>query len=78
VLHERQRSVAPYDYSFFGGLEGWIEHVSAQFHCAAAGRASLHRARPHARMASNAIDYYDKKLAIATGMLATMGRLAAC
>lgn len=71
-VHGGQRAivkVTAYDYSIFGGLEGRIEHVSADSIVPQQGEPYY---IAHVRTASNAIDYFGKKLAIAPGMLASV------
>ncbi|HWI15131.1 MAG TPA: HlyD family type I secretion periplasmic adaptor subunit, partial [Burkholderiales bacterium] len=71
-VHVGQRAivkVSAYDYSIFGGLEGRIEHVSADSIVPQQGEPYY---IAHVRTTSNAIDYYGKKLAIAPGMLASV------
>lgn len=71
-VHVGQRAivkVTAYDYSIFGGLEGRIEHVSADSIVPQQGEPYY---IAHVRTASNAIDYYGKKLSIAPGMLASV------
>ncbi len=71
-VHVGQRAivkVTAYDYSIFGGLEGKIEHVSADSIVPQQGEPYY---IAHVRTASNAIDYYGKKLSIAPGMLASV------
>jgi adhesin transport system membrane fusion protein len=58
--------VTAYDYSIFGGLEGRIEHVSADSIVPQQGDPYY---IAHVRTNANAIDYHGKKLAIAPGML---------
>ena len=61
--------VTAYDYSIFGGLEGKIEHVSADSTVPQQGEPFY---VAHVRTASNGIDYYGKKLSISAGMLASV------
>lgn len=61
--------VTAYDYSIFGGLEGKIEHVSADSTVPQQGEPFY---VAHVRTASNGIDYYGKKLSISPGMLASV------
>jgi adhesin transport system membrane fusion protein len=61
--------ITAYDYSIFGGLEGRIEHVSADSIVPQQGEPYY---IAHVRTASNAIEYYGKKLSISPGMLATV------
>jgi membrane fusion protein, adhesin transport system len=71
-VHVGQRAivkVSAYDYSIFGGLEGRIEHVSADSIVPQQGEPYY---IAHVRTTSNAIDYYGKKLGIAPGMLASV------
>jgi membrane fusion protein, adhesin transport system len=71
-VHQGQHAVvkvSAYDYSIFGGLEGRIEHVSADSIVPQQGDPYY---IAHVRTASNTIDYYGKKLSIAPGMLATV------
>lgn len=71
-VHVGQRAlvkVTAYDYSIFGGLEGRIEHVSADSIVPQQGEPYY---IVHVRTAANAIDYYGRKLSIAPGMLASV------
>jgi adhesin transport system membrane fusion protein len=71
-VHVGQRAVvkvSAYDYSIFGALEGKIEHVSADSIVPQQGEPFY---VAHVRTASNAIDYFGKKLSISPGMLATV------
>lgn len=61
--------VTAYDYSIFGGLEGKIEHVSADSTVPQQGEPFY---VAHVRTASNTIDYFGKKLSISPGMLASV------
>ena len=61
--------VTAYDYSIFGGLEGKIEHVSADSTVPQQGEPFY---LVHVRTASNRIDYFGKKLSISAGMLASV------
>lgn len=61
--------VSAYDYSIFGGLEGKIEHVSADSTVPQQGEPYY---VAHVRTASNMIDYFGKKLSISPGMLASV------
>jgi membrane fusion protein, adhesin transport system len=61
--------ITAYDYSIFGGLEGKIEHVSADSIVPQQGEPYY---IAHVRTASNAIEYYGKKLSISPGMLASV------
>lgn len=61
--------VSAYDYSIFGGLEGRIEHVSADSTVPEHGEPFY---IAHVRTDSNTIDYYGKNLSISPGMLATV------
>ncbi len=61
--------VSAYDYSIFGGLEGRIEHVSADSMVPQQGEPFY---LAHVRTTSNTIDYYGKKLSISPGMLASV------
>jgi len=61
--------ITAYDYSIFGGLEGRIEHVSADSIVPQQGEPYY---VAHVRTASNAIEYYGKKLSISPGMLASV------
>lgn len=61
--------VTAYDYSIFGGLEGTIEHVSADSIVPQQGEPYY---IAYVRTATNAIDYHGKKLSISPGMLATV------
>lgn len=61
--------VTAYDYSIFGGLEGKIEHVSADSTVPQQGEPFY---VAHVRTASNSIDYYGKRLSISSGMLASV------
>jgi membrane fusion protein, adhesin transport system len=61
--------VTAYDYSIFGGLEGKIEHVAADSIVPQQGEPYY---IAHVRTASNAIEYYGKKLSISPGMLASV------
>jgi adhesin transport system membrane fusion protein len=61
--------VTAYDYSIFGGLEGKIEHLSADSIVPQQGEPYY---IAHVRTASNAIEYYGKKLSISPGMLASV------
>ena len=71
-VHVGQRAivkVTSYDYAIFGGLEGKIEHVAADSIVPQQGEPYY---LAHVRTASNAIDYYGKKLSITPGMLASV------
>jgi adhesin transport system membrane fusion protein len=71
-VHVGQRAivkVSAYDYSIFGGLEGKIEHVSADSIIPQQGDPYY---IAHVRTASNAINYFGKKLSISPGMLASV------
>jgi adhesin transport system membrane fusion protein len=71
-VHVGQRAivkVTSYDYAIFGGLEGKIEHVSADSIVPQQGEPYY---LAHVRTASNAIDYYGKRLSISPGMLASV------
>jgi adhesin transport system membrane fusion protein len=71
-VHVGQRAivkVSAYDYSIFGGLEGRIEHVSADSIVPQQGEPYY---IAHVRTTTNAIDYYGRKLGIAPGMLASV------
>ena len=71
-VHAGQRAVVrvtAYDYSVFGGLEGKIEHVSADSTVPQQGEPYY---VAHVRTDTNAIDYHGKKLSIAPGMLASV------
>ena len=61
--------VTAYDPSIFGGMEGRIEHVSADSTVPQQGEPFF---VAHVRTASNAIDYYGKKLPISPGMIASV------
>ncbi|MGZ8228080.1 MAG: HlyD family type I secretion periplasmic adaptor subunit [Burkholderiales bacterium] len=61
--------VTAYDYSIFGGLEGRIEHVSADSIVPQQGEPYY---IAHVRTASNAIQFQEKKLSISPGMLASV------
>jgi membrane fusion protein, adhesin transport system len=61
--------VSAYDYSIFGGLEGRIEHVSADSTVPEQGEPFY---IAQVRTQSNSIDYHGKKLPISPGMLATV------
>lgn len=61
--------VTAYDFSIFGGLEGKIEHVSADSTVPQQGEPFY---VAHVRTASNGIDYYGRKLSISPGMLASV------
>ena len=61
--------VTAYDYSIFGALEGKIEHISADSMVPQQGEPFY---IAHVRTASNAIDYFGKKLSISPGMLASV------
>lgn len=58
-----------YDYSIFGGLEGRIEHVSADSIVPPQGEPYY---VAHVATTRNAIEYHGKKLGISPGMLATV------
>jgi adhesin transport system membrane fusion protein len=71
-VHVGQRAVvkvSAYDYSIFGALEGKIEHVSADSIVPQQGEPFY---VAHVRTASNAINYFGKKLSISPGMVATV------
>jgi adhesin transport system membrane fusion protein len=71
-VHVGQRAivkVTAYDYSIFGGLEGKIEHVSADSVVPQQGEPYY---IAHVRTGTNAIDYFGKKLSISPGMLASV------
>ena len=71
-VHVGQRAVvkvSAYDYSIFGGLEGRIEHVSADSIVPQQGEPYF---VAHIRTTSNAIEFQDRKLSISPGMLATV------
>ena len=61
--------VTAYDFSIFGGLEGRIEHVSADSIVPQQGEPYY---LAHVRTAANAIEFHDKKLSISPGMLASI------
>jgi adhesin transport system membrane fusion protein len=61
--------VTAYDPSIFGGMEGRIEHVSADSTVPQQGEPFF---VAHVRTANNAIDYYGKKLPISPGMMASV------
>ncbi len=61
--------VTAYDYSIFGGLEGKIEHVTADSIVPQQGEPYY---LAHVRTTENAIDYQGKKLSISPGMLASV------
>lgn len=61
--------VTAYDYSIFGGLEGKIEHVSADSTVPQQGEPFY---IAHVRTASNGIDYFGKTLSISPGMIASV------
>ena len=61
--------VSTYDYSIFGGMEGKIEYIAADSIVPQQGEPYY---IAHVRTRSNAIDYFDKKLAISPGMLASV------
>ena len=61
--------VTAYDYSIFGGLEGKIEHVSADSIVPQQGEPYY---LAHVRTAANAIEFGGKKLSITPGMLASV------
>jgi adhesin transport system membrane fusion protein len=61
--------VTAYDYSIFGGLEGKIEHVSADSTVPQQGEPYY---LAHVRTADNAIEFQGKKLSISPGMLASV------
>ena len=71
-VHVGQRAivkVTAYDYSIFGGLEGNIEHVSADSIVPQQGEPYF---IAHVRTHSNAIEYFGKKLPISPGMIASV------
>ena len=61
--------VSAYDYSIFGGLEGKVEHVSADSTVPQQGEPYY---VAHVRTATNMIDYFGKQLSISPGMLASV------
>jgi adhesin transport system membrane fusion protein len=61
--------ITAYDYSIFGGLEGKIEHVSADSIVPQQGEPYY---LAHVRTAANAIEFQEKKLSISPGMLASV------
>jgi membrane fusion protein, adhesin transport system len=70
-VHVGQRAVVKvtaYDYSIFGGLEGRIEHVSADSTVPQQGEPYF---VAHIRTTSNAIEFQGRSLSISPGMLAT-------
>jgi len=70
-VHVGQRAVVKvtaYDYSIFGGLEGHIEHVSADSTVPQQGEPYF---VAHIRTTSNAIEFQGRSLSISPGMLAT-------
>ena len=70
-VHVGQRAVVKvtaYDYSIFGGLEGHIEHVSADSIVPQQGEPYF---VAHIRTTSNAIEFQGRSLSISPGMLAT-------
>jgi adhesin transport system membrane fusion protein len=71
-VHVGQRAVvkiSTYDFSIFGGLEGKIEHVSADSIVPQQGEPYF---IAHVRTESNAIEYFGKKLPISSGMMASV------
>jgi adhesin transport system membrane fusion protein len=71
-VHLGQRAIvkiSAYDFSIFGGIEGKIEHVSADSIVPQQGDPYY---IAHVRTAANAIDYHGKRLSITPGMLASV------
>jgi adhesin transport system membrane fusion protein len=61
--------ITAYDYSIFGGLDGKIEHLSADSIVPQQGEPYY---LAHVRTAANAIAFQGKKLSISPGMLASV------
>ena len=61
--------ITAYDFSIFGGLEGKIEHVSADSTVPQQGEPFY---IAHVRTNTNAIEYHGKNLSITPGMLASV------
>jgi membrane fusion protein, adhesin transport system len=71
-VHVGQRAIVKftaYDFSIFGGLEGKIEHVSADSTVPQQGEPFY---IAHVRTTTNSISYYGKRLAITPGMVASV------